>query len=139
MRTSHNVPPSNKCFSSFITQPLRNSIFIQYIAPQSIIDIVNKVKPKSSSGQDEISTKLMKTTITHIINPISNIINQSLQTGIVPDKMKIAKVVPIFKSSNQSLLKNYRPISLLSAFLKVLERAMYNQLMTFLNTNNILY
>ena len=52
--------------------------------------------------------------------------------------MKIAKVVPIFKS-NQSLLKNYRPISLLSAFSKVLERAMYNQLMTFLTTNNILY
>jgi len=68
-------------------------------------DIVNKIKPKSSSGQDEILTRLMKATITHIINPITHIINQPLQTGIVPDKMKIPKVVPIFKSSNQSLLK----------------------------------
>ena len=82
-----------------------NSIFIQYVAPQDIIDIVKKLKPKSSSGQDGISTKLMKATITTIINPIPHIINQSLQTGIVPDQMKIAKVVPIFKSSDQTLKK----------------------------------
>ena len=81
----------------------------------------------------------MKATITNIINPITHIINQSLQTGIVPDQMKTAKVVPIYKSSDQSILKNYRPISLLSAFSKILEKAMYNQLMGFLNTNNILY
>ena len=73
------------------------------MSPQDIVDISDIIKPKSSSGQDEISTKLMKATITHIINPITHIINQSLQTGIVPNKMKIAKVVPIFKS-NQSLI-----------------------------------
>ena len=77
-----------------------NSMFIQYVAPQDIINIVNKLK--SSSGQDGISTKIMKATITNIINPITHIINQSLQTGIVPDQMKIAKVVPIYKSSDQS-------------------------------------
>ena len=70
------------------------------MAPQAIIDIVNKIK--SSSRQDEISTKLMKAAITHIINPITRIINQALQTVLVPDKMK---VLLIFKSSNQSLLK----------------------------------
>ena len=64
---------------------------------------------------------------------------KALQKGIVPDKMKIAKVVPIFKSSAQTLLKNYRPISLLSAFSTILERDMNNQLMTFLKTNDILY
>ena len=53
--------------------------------------------------------------------------------------MKIAKVVPIYKSSDQSILKNYRPISLLPAFSKILEKAMYIQLMAFLKTNTILY
>ena len=125
------MPPSNTCLSSFMTQPLRNSIFIQYVAPQAIIDVVNTIKPKSSSGQDEIWTNVMKATITHIINPVTHIINQSLKTRIVPDKMKIAKVVPIFKSSNQSLLKYYRSIRLLSALLKVLEKVVYNQLKTF--------
>ena len=102
-RTSHNVPPTNKCFSSFMPSSQTNSIFIQYVAPQDILDIVNKLKPKSSSGQDGISAKLMKATITNIINPITHIINQSLQTGIVPEQMKTAKVVPIFKSSDKSL------------------------------------
>ena len=115
-RTSQNVPKTNKCFTSFIPRLQTNSMFIQYVAPQDIINIVNKLK--SSSGQDGISTKIMKATITNIINPITYIINQSLQTSIVPDQMKIAKVVPIYKSSDQSILKIYRPISLLPAFKK---------------------
>ena len=78
-------------------------MFIQYVAPQDIINIVNKLK--SSSGQDGISTKIMKATITNIINPITYIINQSLQTGIFPNQMKTAKVVPIYKSSDQSIKK----------------------------------
>jgi hypothetical protein len=47
-RTRHNVPQSNKCFSLFMNLPLRNSSFIQYVAPDAIIDIFNKIKPKSS-------------------------------------------------------------------------------------------
>jgi len=80
------------------------------VAPQATIDIVNKIKPKSCSRQDEISTKLMKSAITHIINPITHIINQSLQIGIVPNKMKIAEVMPIFKYFNQSLLKKTKQL-----------------------------
>jgi len=134
VRTSHNVPTTNKCFISFMPRSQINKMFIQYVASEDIISIVNKLKPKSSSGQDGISSKLMKATITNIINPITTIINQLLQT----DQMKTAKVVPIYKSSDQSIKTNYRPISLLSAFSKILEKAMYNQLMGFLNINNIL-
>ena len=68
---------------------------------------------------------------------MTHFINQSLQRVIIPDKMKLDKVVPLFKSSNQSLLKNNRPIILLSAFSKLLEKAMYNRLMTFSKINNI--
>ena len=88
-----------------MTQPLRNSNFIQYMAPQAIIDVLNKIKPKSSSGQDKILAKLMKTKITTITHSI----DQSLQTDIVPDEMKIAKVVPKSKASNQSLVKKLYP------------------------------
>ena len=83
--TSRNVPTTNKCFTSFMPRSQINSMFIQNVAPENIINIINKLKPKSSSGQDGISTKLMKATITNIINPMTHIINQSLQTGIVPD------------------------------------------------------
>ena len=81
----------------------------------------------------------MKDTLDYIIEPITHINNQSLCTGIVPTDMKIAKVVPIYKSSDTTILKNYRPVSLLPAFSKLLEKIVFKQLMSFLTSQNILY
>ena len=66
-------------------------------------------------------------------------INMSFQIGIVPTDMKIAKVIPIYKSSEKTLLKNYRPISLLPAFSKVIEKLMYKKITSFINTNNLFF
>ena len=79
---------------------------------------MHKLKPKISCGHVDISTKLVNETIAYIIEPLTHIINLSLKTGIFPDKLKIAKVIPIHKSSDTDQLKNYRPISLLPAFSK---------------------
>ena len=70
------------------------------------------------------------------------LINQSLQSGIFPDKLKIAKVVPIFKAGKDNIdsyVHNYRPISLLSCFSKIFERVVYNQLYNHLQLNKLLY
>ena len=85
-----------------------------------------KLKPEASSGFDHISTKLMKDAI----------LNQSLSFGIVPKQMKIQKLCPYTK--DQNTFKNYRPVSLLPAFSKLLEKA-FRQLMTFLTGHNIFY
>ena len=53
--------------------------------------------------------------------------------------MKIAKVSPIFKKGDKLILSNYRPISVLSSFSKILERIMYNRLYAYLAENNILF
>ena len=55
----------------------------------------------------------MKDTIGNIIEPMTHIINQSLSHGIIPQQMKTAKVIPIHKSADPSLLKNYMPVILL--------------------------
>ena len=60
-------------------------------------------------------------------------------TGVVPDKLKIGKVIPVYKKGDSSLPTNYRPISLLSIFDKLLEKLMYKRVYTFLTENNILY
>ena len=71
--------------------------------------------------------------------PCVHIINLSLSTGIVPESMKLAKVVPIFKNSgSESETKNYRPVSLLPTLSKVLERIIYNRLFHHLVKNKIL-
>ena len=67
------------------------------------------------------------------------IFNLSLSTGIFPDKLKIAKVSPIFKNSEKDLLTNYRPISVLPCFSKILERIMYDRLYNYLTENKILF
>lgn len=59
-------------------------------------------------------------------------------TGIVPSKLKIAKVIPLYKSENPELFSNYRPISILPCLSKILERLMYNRLYNFLAEHNII-
>ena len=63
----------------------------------------------------------------------------SINQGVFPDEMKIAKVIPIYKSGNKSQTSNYRPISVLIFFLKILEKIMYTYLIDFINQHNILY
>ena len=59
--------------------------------------------------------------------------------GIFPDRLKISKIIPIFKSDNASLVQNYRPISILPAISKIFERAVYNRIFQFLVDNDLLY
>ena len=67
------------------------------------------------------------------------IFNLSLEQAIFPDDLKIARVTPVFKAGNENEVGNYRPISILSCFSKILERIMYNRLSKYLTTNEILY
>ena len=137
--TSQNVPLSSKHYRKYLTNSVTNSMFLEPIESDTVIEVTNKLKPKSSSGHDNISTKLLKLTIHNIHQPLTHIINRSFSTGIVPEDLKVAKVIPIYKSSDKSELKNYRPVSLLSAFSKILEKIMFNKVMAFLDSNNILY
>ena len=76
----------------------------------------------------------------HLISaPLANIINLSLQKGIFPDKLKISKVIPIYKADDPSHFTNYRPIYMLSSSSKFFEKVMYNRMIEFAEQYNILY
>ena len=66
-------------------------------------------------------------------------INTSIESGHVPDTMKLAKLIPIYKSKGKQMFNNYRPISLLPIFSKIIENVIYQRLFNFLNTNNALF
>jgi hypothetical protein len=102
--TSQSVPKSKKNYSDFLKNPLTNSMFLEPIDTSHVIEAANKLKPKFSTGHDDISTKLLKETIHIIKSPITHIINTSFNTCIFPDKLKIAKVIPIYKTSNKNEL-----------------------------------
>ena len=67
------------------------------------------------------------------------IINQSLLTGIFPKKLKIAKVIPLYKKRDRLIMGNYRPISLLPAISKLFEKVVYQQLYHYFTANNLFY
>ena len=115
-----------------------HSFFFTPVTPVEILAIVQKMKPKTSSGFDQISPKLLKQTVLAIVDPLCHIMNLSLSTGIVPSKCKIAKVLPFYKNDDVHKFKNYRPISLLPTFSKILERLVHNRLNKYLQTHKII-
>ena len=82
---------------------------------------------------------IIKKSFDIICQPLVNLINLSLATGIFPDKLKIAKVIPIYKMGDTDCFANYRPISLLANFSKFFEKVMYNRLLEFIEKHDILY
>jgi len=94
------------------------------VTRSEIINIVHAFRNSKSPGPDNIGPKLLKLTLDDLIEPLVYICNLSFGTGCVPDSLKIAKVIPIFKKGDNSNPSNYRPISLLSIFHKLLEKLM---------------
>ena len=70
--------------------------------------------------------------------PLANICNISLMNGIFPDRMKIARVIPLFKNGDVKEFSNDRPVSILPQFSKIVEKVFHNRLMSFINDKQIL-
>ena len=93
---------------------------------------------KNSCGIDEISCKVVKYVAPFISIPLSHIFNLSYETGKIPEQLKTALVTPVYKSSDTDKFSNYRPISVLPCFSKVLEKIMYKRLTSYIEKNGIL-
>ena len=106
---------------------------------KEIISIIKSLKTKNSFGYDEISTKILKISATFISSPLTYICNKSISSGIFPERLKYSIIKPLYKKGDRTDLSNYRPISILTSFSKVLEKVLYKQLMEYLNNNNILF
>jgi hypothetical protein len=113
-------------------------MFVSDADVSEIINIVQSLSNSKSTGVDGLSSSIIKNTITEIAAPLATVFNKSINIGQFPDALKIGKIIPIHKCEDNKLLNNYRPISVLPIFSKVLERLMYNRLLAFLNKNNIL-
>ena len=90
-------------------------------------------------GWDDVTAKVLKRTGYLYIEQLVHLFNLSLSQGIFPDQLKIAEVVPILKSGNCRSINNYRPVSGLPLFSKVLEKIVYSRLLNYITANNILY
>ena len=92
-----------------------------------------------SHGLYSCPTKLLKYSSTIISDILAKIVNLSVRSGSYPSKLKKAKVIPVFKTEDETDANNYRPISLLSIFDRIFEKVMYKRMMHFINVKNILF
>lgn len=112
------------------------SMFLTPVNSEEIVIIVKGMKNKPSCGSDGINIILLKEIIGIISKPLADIINKSFITGTFPLELKKSIIIPIFKKGDKSLLSNYRPISLLSVFSKIIEKCMKVRLLNFLKKIN---
>ena len=134
------IAPASKSFRDFInTVPPDSLSSFNYVTAEELKSIAKGFKDGKGPGADNIPISIVKKTLDLISDPLLSIINLSLSSGDFPDRLKISKIIPIFKSDNASLVQNYRPISILPAFSKIFERAVYNRIFQFLVDNDILF
>ena len=132
-------PCGHSDFKKYCPFPCKNSMFCSPVTPDEISRIIHKFPNNKAPGRDQISGRILKEISDSVITPLAYIFNLSFTTGIVPDLIKIAKVVPVYKKGERNVPGNYRPISLLSIFDKIVEKLMYKRLLMFLEMNDILY
>ena len=85
-------------FKNYLNNPCSDVLNFKPFEEADVIKIIDNLSSKNSCGIDKITTKLLKTITPYITKSIAFIINQSLASGVFPDKFKIAKIVPIFKT-----------------------------------------
>ena len=130
---------TNVNFGDYLLRPPTTTFDFHYVNENTISKIIDRLKPKTSCGRDNMSNKLLKYVKSEITPYLTLFINQSINTGIFPSKLKLAKVLPIHKKDDKSCLENYRPISILPSVSKVFERVIHNQLYEYFDSNNLLY
>ena len=85
---------------------------------------ISQLKENKATGYDDLAPKLVKNISKYTVQPLTYIFNQTFLTGVLPKELKIALVTPVFKANERDQFKNYRPISILPCFSKILEKLM---------------
>jgi hypothetical protein len=114
------------------------TMFINPVSENEVEKVIKNLKGKRSSGFDGVTVSMVKKCVQFIKKPLADICNTSFASGTFLEILKIAIVKPLHKKGNTGGVQNYRPISLLSVFSKIIEKLMYSRLMSFVSKNNIL-
>ena len=134
-----NAPQNS--FNYYLKQ-IPQHITSMYMTPTSkeeIEKLIDKLPNKTSKGHDDISNVLLKKLKIVVSAPLELIFNKSIEEGVLPEEMKKADVIPLYKSKERYVVNNYRPISLLVTVSKLLEKVIYTRTYHFMCETNQLY
>lgn len=138
VKLSASLPPCYRNYISYLSAPNINSVFLQPTNNNEVANVIKMLKRKSP-GHDGITADIIKLSYPVFIPALTHVINQSIMQGVFPQELKIAKVIPLFKGGDSTVMNNYRPVSILSVFSKIFEHIMYKRLNEFIISCNLLY
>lgn len=121
-----------------ITDKNNFSMFLNPVDEAEIYDVIASLNNSSSNDIYNLNIKLIKAAAPVITPVLVHIINNCFETGVFPDILKLCKVIPVHKKGDKDDVDNYRPVTITPVFSKVIEKALKNRLMNFLNKYNIL-
>ena len=137
-KLASKIPSQSRSPTSYLGTKVGESLLLKQVDYAELQEILCSLK-KCAPGYDGIGKDVLFLSLPFICHTLVHLLNLSLSQGIFPDELKVANIIPLFKSDDPMLFNNYRPVSLLSIFSKIFEKVMYKRLVEFLEQQNILY
>ncbi len=133
-----NIQSTGKKYYDYLGEARSSSMYLKPVVEMEVIKIIEKFNQNKSAGHDNIGNFILKRVSKEIAKPLTLIFNLSLETGVVPENLKTAKVIPIYKKDDPEIFSNYRPVSLLPCLSKILERLVFDRCVHYMDTYKIL-
>jgi hypothetical protein len=111
------------------------SIFLNPSDTSEIFNFISAIETSKASGHDGLNAAFVKACIVPNSIFLSELINKCFESGTFPSALKIARIVAVHKGGSKSDINNYRPISILSLFSKIIEKCIYNRFFKFLDSS----
>ena len=126
------IGTSNCNFETYVEKAKSEFTAFQPVTVNLVYQLLSGLSAKKATGVDKISSKIIKIASPSISDSLTHIFNQSITLSLFPDEWKTARVIPIYKSGKRNVAGNYRPISVLPAISKIMEKILYDQLYDYL-------
>jgi len=120
------------------TKESTKSMFLFPVIESEVEKVLKVLKNRLSAGIGEIPIYIVKQCIKPLKKLLANVYNASLESRIIPDQLKVANILPLYEKEDTRDTQDYKPIALLSACSKLLEKLVYNRLLVFIEGNGIL-
>ena len=126
------IHTSNCNFETYVKKAKSEFAAFQHTNVNNVYQLLSGLSSNKATGLDKISCKIIKIAALVIADSLTYIFNQAITLSSFPDELKMARVIPLYKSGHRNIPGNYRPISILPTISKIMERILYNQLYNYL-------
>ena len=124
-------------FRQFVAQQPSDNFSFRPVSVKLVYNLLVKLSTSKATGMDNIAAKVLLMAALAVAPSLTEIFNMSIDTQQFPSEWKTAKVIPLFKRGQRSLLDKYRPISILPVVSKRMERILYDQIYEYFDQQNL--